>query len=178
MALTFQIETASVFSDQRALREALERIFFLCSSRQTFSDEQERSAFSDRWLNPYWQHFPEWIYAARAEEGTIIGYLTGCPDSRLFQGKYLPGMEVFEDLYDRFPAHLHINCHPDWRGQGVGSALVSHYLKTVSPKAGGVHIITGADARNRDFYGANGFHVEEQRQGLALMGRSLQVSPA
>ena len=173
MPQIFQIQLASTFTEAQEWEEAVERIFFLCSSRQTFSDHVERAAWSARWLGPYRQLFSEWIYLARAEEGTIIGYLTGCPDSRLFQGKYLPGMEIFEDLYDRFPAHLHINCHPDWRHQGVGTALVSHYLKALAPVAKGVHIITAADARNQDFYRANGFLFEEERQGLVLMGRTL-----
>ena len=168
-----QIQPFSPGSDDPLSMEAVEEIFFLSSTRQAFADERERAAWSDAWLGPYRRSFSRWIYVARVEEGTVAGYLTGCPDSRLFQGKMLPGMEVFEDLHPRFPAHFHINCHPDWRSQGVGSALVSHWLEAVSSEAEGVHIITAADARNREFYRKNGFHFEEERRGLVFMGRAI-----
>jgi hypothetical protein len=39
--------------------------------------------FSRIWIEPYEKLLPEWTYAAESG-GQIIGYLTGCPDSRKF----------------------------------------------------------------------------------------------
>jgi GNAT superfamily N-acetyltransferase len=39
--------------------------------------------FSQLWIEPYQKLLPEWTYVAVAGE-SIIGYLTGCPDSRGF----------------------------------------------------------------------------------------------
>jgi ribosomal protein S18 acetylase RimI-like enzyme len=160
------------FSSQDNVRASVESLFFLASTRQEFSSDEERDAWAQRWLGTYWRHFLEWIYVARAQDGQIVGYLTGCPDSPFIEKDCLPGMAVFSDLFERFPAHFHINCHPDWRSQGVGSALVAHYLKALRSEVVGVHIITSADARNRDFYRANGLTWEEERKGLVLMGAS------
>lgn len=39
--------------------------------------------FSRIWIEPYEKILPEWTYVAESG-GTIIGYLTGCPDSQRF----------------------------------------------------------------------------------------------
>ena len=39
--------------------------------------------FARLWAGPYEQIFPQWTYVAEAKS-MIVGYLTGCPDSRAF----------------------------------------------------------------------------------------------
>jgi GNAT superfamily N-acetyltransferase len=39
--------------------------------------------FSRIWIEPYEKLLPEWTYVAEGD-GQIVGYLTGCPDSRQF----------------------------------------------------------------------------------------------
>ena len=39
--------------------------------------------FSRIWIEPYEKIFPDWTYVAE-NGGSIVGYLTGCPDSRKF----------------------------------------------------------------------------------------------
>ncbi len=39
--------------------------------------------FGRLWVEPYEKIFPQWTYVAEAG-GVVIGYLTGCPDSRAF----------------------------------------------------------------------------------------------
>jgi GNAT superfamily N-acetyltransferase len=49
----------------------------------------ERWPFFPRlWVEPYQKIFPQWTYAAQAG-GLVIGYLTGCPDSRAFARSWL-----------------------------------------------------------------------------------------
>ena len=44
----------------------------------------ERWGFFGRlWVEPYEKIFPQWTYLAEAD-GVVVGYLTGCPDSRGF----------------------------------------------------------------------------------------------
>ena len=45
---------------------------------------QERwEFFAKLWIEPYKRLLPEWTYVALSEE-SVVGYLTGCPDSRKF----------------------------------------------------------------------------------------------
>jgi GNAT superfamily N-acetyltransferase len=39
--------------------------------------------FAKLWVEPYEKIFPHWTYVAQVR-GIVIGYLTGCPDSRAF----------------------------------------------------------------------------------------------
>jgi hypothetical protein len=39
--------------------------------------------FAKLWVEPYERFLPEWTYVALFEE-SVVGYLTGCPDSRKF----------------------------------------------------------------------------------------------
>ncbi len=39
--------------------------------------------FSRIWIEPYEKIVPEWTYVAESD-GSVVGYLTGCPDSQVF----------------------------------------------------------------------------------------------
>lgn len=48
-----------------------------------------------------------------------------------------------DDLYARFPAHLHINLLPDCRRRGAGSALIALFESEARLSgAGGIHLVT------------------------------------
>ncbi len=40
--------------------------------------------FAELWIGPYQRLVPEWTYVAEAD-GQVVGYLTGCPDTRAFE---------------------------------------------------------------------------------------------
>jgi GNAT superfamily N-acetyltransferase len=42
--------------------------------------------FGEFWVGPYQKLLPQWTYVAE-EQGRIVGYLTGCPDTRAFERK-------------------------------------------------------------------------------------------
>lgn len=150
---------------------ALESIFFAASLRKSFADAAARAAFFAAWTGWYVQEAPHDVLLWRDEaSGTWAGYLTGCRDSagaaELFQT--IPLYDRFADLFGRFPAHLHVNIDEARRGRGIGAALVEAFAADCGT---GLHVVTGAAARNRAFYRRCGFTFEVERGGLLFMGR-------
>jgi GNAT superfamily N-acetyltransferase len=163
-------------ADQDAIRE----IFFLSASRTHWPDDEAKETFFDTWTSFYFTHAEDLIFLA-VDDGRALAYLTGCRDSAGAQAeieKKIKSFAVFADLFARFPAHLHINAHPDARGRGIGSRLIEHFCSVLKKqKIGGVHLVTSPDSRNRGFYRKNGFDFEVEREfkghKLLFMGRAL-----
>ena len=159
---------------------AIERIFFASAGRQSFADDAERTAFRERWLGRYLDHDHRHAFVARDGGGAVVGYLVGCLDdparaARFGDISYYAG---FADLTVRFPAHLHINLDPAWRGQGIGGRLIEAFGDHAARHgAHGVHIVTGAAARNVGFYRRSGFapvrEAEWNGNAILMMGREL-----
>ncbi|HYD69674.1 GNAT family N-acetyltransferase [Azospirillum sp.] len=163
-------------ADPAAALAALEEIFFASSVRTSFASDAERSAFLRTWTGWYVTHAPHDVLFQRDEDGRIAGYLTGCRDSaaaaELF--RTIPKYDAFADLFPRFPAHLHVNVRPDRRGTGVGAALVEAFAADCRAEGRpGVHVVTGAGARNVPFYARNGFTEAVERGPLLFLGRVL-----
>ncbi len=135
-----------------ALDKVME-IFFLCSSVKSFRDLRHRSDFYYKWCGGYVDNYPECFFLAMKNE-EIVGYLSGSLDSKLaLMHLDVPGAHVYEDLFNEFPAHLHINCHPDAQGLGVGRLLIEKFCAYVFTKGiSGVHLVTSTDADNLGFY--------------------------
>jgi GNAT superfamily N-acetyltransferase len=79
-------------------------------------------------------------------------------------------------LFNEYPAHLHINCHPSSRGKGVGSELLKHFFyKLKKIDSVGCHVVTTTSSLNVSFYKKNGFNFELEKQynnsPLLFMGR-------
>ena len=167
--------------DRELARQKLREIFFATSSRREFADIGEKDRFFSAWTAYYFNFAPQWIFFA-FENGEWLGYLTGCADSAAAGAEISPlisSYTVFADLFDRFPAHLHINVAPGMQKRGVGSALISHFIGRLREKrVRGVHIVTSPDAANTVFYRRMGFDFEEERSfsqhRLLFMGRSLE----
>lgn len=155
----------------------IRNIFFLSTSIKEFSSEERREAFFKKWCGDFIRLYPDSFYLMM-EEKKLLGYLSGCHDS--IAGKQVlevPGYSVFEDLFSAFPAHLHINFHPDCRGRGLGSHLVHSFISDLeSQKIRGVHLVTSPEAKNVSFYQRLGFTHEVVRpfnsSSLLFMGRS------
>ena len=170
-----------------ATRSGIERIFFASAGRTTFADEAERSAFRERWLGRYLEHDRAHAFLARDPSGAVAGYLVGCLEDpaqseRFRDISYYAG---FADLTERYPAHLHINLDAAWRGRGIGAELIEAFARhVVARRVEGVHIVTGAAARNVSFYRRCGFAPlrEAQWNGSAILFMDLaprrRVTPA
>ncbi len=162
------------------LWRAVEEIFFLSTARRNFATEQEKQDFLARWTGYYRESEPEGVFLAMAADGRVAGYLTGCADSKSASRLYrdIPSYSLFEDCFEAFPAHFHINCHPDFRNQGIGTRLVEAYLAQCT-RAGlpGVHVVTVPQARNVAFYHRCGMNFSVARgwhgQQLLFLGAQL-----
>ena len=156
------------------LWRAVEETFFLSAARRDFVTEQEKNDFLVRWTGYYRECEPEGVFLALAADGRVAGYLTGCADSRGASRLYrdIPHYGLFEDCFEAYPAHFHVNCHPDFRNRGIGTRLVEAYLlHCVRAGLPGVHVVTAPEARNVAFYRRCGldFVVERSWQGRQLL---------
>lgn len=163
-------------AERAAALAALEEIFFLSTTRTDFASAEDRAAFLRTWTGWYTGEAPQDILVALAEDGAVVGYLTGCRDSAgaAELARTIPKYEVFADLFPAYPAHFHVNVRPGWRDRGIGRLLVDGFADDCRA-AGipGVHLVTAAFARNADFYRRAGFTDAHQRGPLLFLGRRL-----
>lgn len=147
--------------DYKFLPEMTE-IFFESSVKKTFIDEEEKKLFFQKYLGFYIERYPSWIYVAF--DNSVLGYIISSPQSN--DGDlYLvqPHLKLFESFFENYPGHLHINCHVGSRSRGVGTLLIDAVVKKMKMEAvKGIHIITGPDSANRNFYKKNGFLFESE----------------
>ena len=135
----------------------------MTSSLKEFSSEEAKSKFLYKYFGLYHERFTDFCWYAQKEEKRL-GYCLGSPvtDSSFFV--YQPHLEIFNDLYRDFPAHLHINLHPDSQGLGIGKLLIEKWEQVARAHGlPGMHIMTGVDARNKSFYLRQGFTTEVVR---------------
>ncbi len=149
--------------DARA-RAEIDRIFFQSSGTKTFASDAARAAFHDRWLGRYLAHDAAHAFLAVANAGSsqeaIAGYLVGSLDDPAQAARFddLGYFKQVSALTARYPAQLHVNLAEDWRGKGVGRALVEAFCSHArAAGAPGVHVFTGRGMRNVRFYEAAGF---------------------
>lgn len=152
----------------------VEDIFFESSTKKDFKDAQEKAAFSWKYLGFYLSHYPEYAWVAILE-GKVLGYVLGMPftqDPTLYSIQ--PHLKAFEEQFKKFPSHLHINCHHDARGKGVGKQLTLKLLDQLRTQGiQGLHIMTGPLSENRHFYEKLGFDFKLEKNGILLMGKKL-----
>lgn len=156
----------------------ISEIFFESSTKKSFKDEEERNNFFEKYCGFYLKTYPGLALVALVN-GKVMGYVVGSPvsDSKEI-GALQPHMPVFEKYFHSYPSHLHINCHFESRGLGIGRLLVTaleEKLKALNIR--GLHIMTGIDSENKNFYQRLGFDftVELPFQGVSIlfMGKRL-----
>jgi GNAT superfamily N-acetyltransferase len=179
--LMVRIEPLGDDATPDSIRE-VERIFFQASGRTTFASDAARAEFHERWLGRYLLHDRAHAFVARTDDGRIAGYLIGSLDDPATTERFddISYFAQFADLTVRYPAHLHINLDPEWQSRGIGArlveAFVAHALVRRTP---GLHIVTGARARNVKFYARCGFvplrEVAWNGSTVLFMGRDLAM---
>lgn len=158
--------------------EDTKEIFFESSPKKSFKDFNEKQKFSYKYFDYYLQHHREYFLIAR-QDLKVLGYVCAALESKKCSELYelLPHYNIFEDQFDSYPAHLHMNTHYSSRGMGVGSQLVDAFVERFSNLTSGVHIITSPSAQNVHFYEKNKFEkiIEKDFLGskLLFMGRKL-----
>lgn len=177
-----EIIKLNTITDSREYENVIEQIkwiFYESSSLKEFSSEERRVAFFKRWCGDYISLFPDQFFIMK-EGQKVLGYLSGCNDSSAAEILLeVPGYKLFNDLFSTYPAHFHINFHPECRGRGLGSMLVDHYcLYLKSQGIEGIHLITSLGATNVPFYQRLNFDHEVLRPSnqmtLVFMGRVLR----
>ena len=151
------------YIDRPEILDQVKEIFFESSTRKEFKDQVERDAFFEKYVGFYLRHYPElaWIGVLGDK---VLGYIVAAPASTDPElDKIQPHLKAFEALFKAYPAHLHINCHHDSRGTGLGSQLVRVLVAELKVmKIPGLHIMTGPDSQNRSFYKKLGFDFESE----------------
>jgi GNAT superfamily N-acetyltransferase len=160
-----------------AVEQQLREIFFETSSKKRFKDVQEKEAFYWKYLGYYLTHHRGMVFIAKGPK--VLGYCLGMMNSLDKELVELQThMKIFSDELLKYPAHFHINCHADARGQGIGRKLLLCFERELHFQGiAGVHLITSTEARNRSFYSRLGYLFEVERcfegQLLLLMGKNL-----
>ena len=175
-----QIVRLTELRDRPAALAAIDAIYFEASAIKTFADDAARAAFRQRWLGRYIDAWPGLVFLARDADGTVAGYLVGClvdpaRDSRFDDIAYF---KAFVEPCALYPAHLHINLAPAYRGHGLGGRLIDAFGAAARDAgAPGMHIVTGKGARNTGFYRQQGFAVIAEMRwnenSVIFMGRRL-----
>ena len=153
-------------------------IFYASSSLKEFSSPERKEAFFKRWCGDYITLYSN-QFLIMLENNKVLGYLSGCDDStKASVNIEVPGFDLYLDLFENYPAHFHINFHPDCRGRGLGSQLVNYYCDHLrSNGIRGVHLVTSPNAANVIFYQRLGFTHEIKRNfnhmELLFMGKAL-----
>ncbi len=164
--------------DQDAIKAQIADIFFQTSARRNFSTPEERQRFFVDWTESYFEDDPSHILLYLGESKQILGYLMGCKDTLLSRRQRLvhPYLSLFDEFYLAYPAHFHINTHPDHQRKGIGRRLVEFYIEQLqAEKVCGVHVLTSPEATNVEFYRRIDFMVLAthcwKQSPLLLMGR-------
>lgn len=163
--------------DDQALLEEIREIFFESSTKKDFKDEKEKEAFYEKYLGHYLKNYPELAYVALDKK--VLGYIVAAPDSKAADLQVLqPHLSIFKKYFNQYPSHLHINCHHESRGRGVGAQLIEVVEKKLkSLNILGLHIMTGPDSLNRKFYQRSGFDFQAVESfhdsSILFMGKTL-----
>lgn len=175
-------EILKTFEYSDDLYQQVAEICLLSADKKNFANEQEKQAFTYRWVGQYFKLFNDFAFIA-LEQDRVLGYICGCPSTETYRLKLdQQGLswwhEKYPQGYDLFPAHLHINCHPDARGKGVGAKLLTLFEDYCrSQKLPGVHLVTVKGARNVGFYQRAGYLVQSELElnesTLVFLGKKL-----
>jgi GNAT superfamily N-acetyltransferase len=179
MAANIKIYRWTELSPSNHLVAGIDDIFFASSNTTSFASDVDRQVFRDRWLGRYLEHDAATVLVALQDEN-VVGYLAGClvDPASVARFRDIAYFATFKDLTCRFPAHLHVNIAPAFRGEGLGRALVERFCNNAQA-AGcpGAHVVTSKGARNVGFYTRNGF-LEQSSSGdgdraIVFLGRPL-----
>lgn len=155
--------------------EAARAIFWETAQQTEFTTRKEREGYEWRYFGYYLEGERSLCLVANADRGAsgdrspapaVLGYICGVADTRSHPELYrvAPHIGVFDDLYIRYPAHLHINLTAASRGMGLGALLIRAFESRVHDAgAVGLHLVTSPDARNVSFYHRNGFTDQYER---------------
>jgi ribosomal protein S18 acetylase RimI-like enzyme len=156
------------------IKQQLSEIFFESSSKKDFLNQEDKDKFFWKYMGFYLTHYPEFTFIAHADF-KVLGYILGMPfshDPSLYEIQ--PHMKTFEEEFQEYPGNLHINCHVDSRGMGLGEKLITQFEEFLKVNGClGYHAMTGPESRNKSFYKKLGFEFEKEKNGILLLGKKI-----
>jgi predicted N-acetyltransferase YhbS len=170
--------SASVIPFEKKYLNEVTEIFFESSTKKEFKDEEDKKSFFQKYLGFYLDQYPDLALVFLKDE-KVMGYVIASPVSSGTELDTLqPHLMSFKEYFKTYPAHLHINCHFESRGMGVGSELIKEIEKRLKGRnISGLHIMTGVDSPNQNFYKRLGFDftvtLKFHGSPILLMGKSL-----
>lgn len=136
---------------------------------------EDDSVWAEIFVLPYVARHPELAFVVERDDGRVVGYVVGAPDTREFErwfheewwperGARWPRHDVATTRQDRllayadgrspgaepygdeYPAHLHIDLLPEAQGEGWGRRLVEALIAALRARGvTGLHLVAGAD---------------------------------
>ena len=124
---------------------------------------------------PYAARHPELAFVAESDDGRVVGYVVGAPDTPAFEEWFRtewwprhaerwpnPVVEASrqdgilryaharrggaESYGETYPAHLHIDLVPEAQGQGLGRLLIATLIEALRAEGvSGLHLVASAD---------------------------------
>jgi GNAT superfamily N-acetyltransferase len=149
------IEKADEISDFANHLGDLDDIFFESSAKRDFRTHEEKQHFREMSLGRYVVSHRDSFFVTLNGVGRAIGYLAGCLENPTKLGHFndVAYFRYIEDICQNYPAHLHINIVEQYRGRGVGAALVERFVNwTEVHSVPGIQIVTSSTSRSIPFY--------------------------
>jgi len=149
------IKKADEIDDLSHHLDNLDEIFFKSSVKRDFSNHGEQQYFRDMSLGRYIAKHRDSFFIALNGDGHAIGYLAGCLENptKLDHFNDITYFSYIADICQNYPAHLHINIAEQYRGCGLGTALIERFVKWAQIHAvPGIQIVTSSTSRSIPFY--------------------------
>ncbi len=135
---------------------------------------EDDDLWAEVFVLPYVARHPDLAFVVEADDGRVVGYVVGAPDTRAFEewfrlewwpqhtGRWpLPDTEhtrqdgiliyaygrraAAEPYGDTYPAHLHIDLLPEAQGQGWGRRLIETLVEALRARGvSGLHLASSA----------------------------------
>jgi ribosomal protein S18 acetylase RimI-like enzyme len=136
---------------------------------------EDDAIWAEVFVLPYVRRHPELAFVVAADDGRVVGYIVGAPDTRAFEDWFhdewwpehgarwpRPDLEhtrqdgtlIYaysrrggaEPYGDEYPAHLHIDLLPEVQGQGWGRRLIGTLVAALADRGvAGVHLAASTD---------------------------------
>lgn len=133
------------------------------------------SIWAEIFVLPYVARHPELAFVVERDDGEVVGYVVGAPDTREFEDwfrdewwaergrrwaradepvsrqdrilAYADGRRAGAEPHgEDYPAHLHIDLLPEAQGEGWGRRLIETLVAALQARGvTGLHLVAGAD---------------------------------